>query len=83
MATLLSAKPPSSCRSPDLGGEMRMFEAAHAKRYAERMTAYLGLGVQSHVIEVASHDGHLLQHFSSSVFPSSASNPTMPRPFAR
>ena len=41
-----------------------MFEAVHAKRYAERMTAYLGLGMQSHVIEVASHDGHLLQHFS-------------------
>ena len=41
-----------------------MFEAVHAKRYAERMTAYLGLGMQSHVIEVASNDGHLLQHFS-------------------
>ena len=41
-----------------------MFEAAHAKRYAERMTAYLGLDMQSHVIEVASNDGHLLQHFS-------------------
>jgi len=41
-----------------------MFEAIHAKRYAERMTAYLGLDMQSHVIEVASHDGHLLQHFS-------------------
>lgn len=41
-----------------------MFEAVHAKRYAERMTAYLGLGMQSHVIEVASHDGRLLQHFS-------------------
>ena len=41
-----------------------MFEAVHAKRYAERMTAYLGLGVQSHVIEVASDDGSLLQHFS-------------------
>jgi hypothetical protein len=41
-----------------------MFEAVHAKRYAERMTAYLGLGMQSHVIEVASKDGTLLQHFS-------------------
>jgi hypothetical protein len=41
-----------------------MFEAVHAKRYAERMTAYLGLGMQSHVIEVASNDGYLLQHFS-------------------
>lgn len=41
-----------------------MFEAVHSKRYAERMTAYLGLGVQSRVIEVASSDGSLLQHFS-------------------
>ena len=41
-----------------------MFEAVHAKRYAERMTAYLGLDMQSHVIQVASNDGHLLQHFS-------------------
>ncbi|MBI2741222.1 MAG: methyltransferase domain-containing protein [Rhodospirillales bacterium] len=41
-----------------------MFEAVHTKRYAERMTAYLGLGVQSHVIEVASSDGSLLQQFS-------------------
>jgi 2-polyprenyl-3-methyl-5-hydroxy-6-metoxy-1,4-benzoquinol methylase len=41
-----------------------MLEAVHARRYAERMTAYLGLGVQSHVIEVASDDGSLLQHFS-------------------
>ena len=41
-----------------------MFGAMHAKRYAERMTAYLGLDVRSHVIEVASSDGFLLQHFS-------------------
>jgi hypothetical protein len=40
-----------------------MLEAVHAKRYAERMTAYLGLGAQSHVIEVASSEGSLLQHF--------------------
>ena len=26
------------------------------------MTAHLGLGMRSHVIEVARHDGHLLQH---------------------
>jgi 2-polyprenyl-3-methyl-5-hydroxy-6-metoxy-1,4-benzoquinol methylase len=46
-----------------------MFEAVHAKRYAERMTAYLGLGAQSHVIEVASNDGYLLQHFSKRGIP--------------
>jgi hypothetical protein len=46
-----------------------MFEAFHARRYAERMTAYLGLGTQSHVIEVASNDGYLLQHFSKRGIP--------------
>jgi methyltransferase family protein len=46
-----------------------MFEAFHAKRYAERMTAYLGLGTQSHVIEVASNDGHLLHYFSKRGIP--------------
>ena len=56
-----------------------MFEAVHAKRYAERMTAYLGLDMQSHVIEVASHDGHLLQHFSKLGIPVIGIEPTMPR----
>lgn len=41
-----------------------MVESIDAARYAERMTAYLGLGMRSHVIEVASGDGSLLQHFS-------------------
>jgi hypothetical protein len=36
---------------------------AHAKRYAEDMTAHLGLVSDSLVIEVASNDGYLLQHF--------------------
>jgi len=36
---------------------------AHARRYAEAMTARFGLGPQSLVIEVASNDGYLLQHF--------------------
>ena len=36
---------------------------AHARRYADQMTAYLGLGTASHVIEVASSDGYLLEHF--------------------
>ena len=49
MATLLPVGPPASCGLPDIGGDV-MFEAVHAKRYAERMTAYLGLGIQSHVI---------------------------------
>ena len=36
---------------------------AHAKRYAEAMSARFALGPQSLVVEVASNDGYLLQHF--------------------
>src|ERR1700744_1081394 len=36
---------------------------AHAKRYADEMTARLGLADDSLVTEVASNDGYLLQHF--------------------
>ncbi|MDR7420281.1 MAG: class I SAM-dependent methyltransferase [Armatimonadota bacterium] len=35
----------------------------HARRYANRMTAELRLGADSLVVEVASNDGYLLQHF--------------------
>jgi len=35
----------------------------HARRYAERMIAERGLGRQSLVVELASNDGYLLQHF--------------------
>jgi SAM-dependent methyltransferase len=35
----------------------------HARRYAEAMTRRLGLGPQSRVVEIASNDGYLLQHF--------------------
>jgi hypothetical protein len=38
---------------------------AHAKAYAEAMTARLGLGARSLVAEVASNDGYLLQHFAA------------------
>jgi hypothetical protein len=38
---------------------------AHAKRYADEMTARLGLGGDSLVTEVASNDGYLLQHFQA------------------
>ncbi len=57
MATLLPRKPAAIMPLALTSGRGAMFEAVHAKRYAERMTAYLGLGVQSHVIEVASDDG--------------------------
>ncbi|MGD9658384.1 MAG: methyltransferase domain-containing protein [Methylocystis sp.] len=36
---------------------------AHARRYADAMIERFGLGPQSLVIEVASNDGYLLQHF--------------------
>jgi len=36
---------------------------AHAKRYAEAMAARLDLGPGSQVVEIASNDGYLLQHF--------------------
>jgi SAM-dependent methyltransferase len=35
----------------------------HARRYAEAMTRRLGLGARSRVVEIASNDGYLLQHF--------------------
>jgi SAM-dependent methyltransferase len=36
---------------------------AHARRYALTMTERLGLGATSLVVEIASNDGYLLQHF--------------------
>jgi SAM-dependent methyltransferase len=41
----------------------------HARKYAERMTARLGLGPDSLVTEVASNDGYLLQHFVAAGVP--------------
>ncbi|QDO96285.1 class I SAM-dependent methyltransferase [Ferrovibrio terrae] len=37
----------------------------HARRYAESMTQRFGLDAQSLVVEVASNDGYLLQHFKA------------------
>src|SRR5215831_14406196 len=42
---------------------------AHAKRYADAMTQRLGLGPDSLVMEVASNDGYLLQHFVAAGIP--------------
>src|ERR1700756_522167 len=42
---------------------------AHARRYAEGMTAALGLTPGSLVTEVASNDGYLLQHFVAAGIP--------------
>ncbi|MCL4721634.1 MAG: methyltransferase domain-containing protein, partial [Gammaproteobacteria bacterium] len=35
----------------------------HARRYAEKMGAEYGIGTESFVVELASNDGYLLQHF--------------------
>lgn len=35
----------------------------HARRYTDMITARLGLGADSFVVELASNDGYLLQHF--------------------
>ncbi len=41
----------------------------HAKAYADRMTELLQLGSGSRVVEVASNDGYLLQHFVAKGIP--------------
>ena len=41
----------------------------HARVYAERMTARFGLTKDSRVIEIASNDGYLLQHFVQAGIP--------------
>ena len=35
----------------------------HARRYCEAMSARFGIGAHSRVVEIASNDGYLLQHF--------------------
>ncbi len=41
----------------------------HSRRYAEQMIERLGLGPSSHVIEIASNDGYLLQFFHERQIP--------------
>ncbi|MBW7884310.1 MAG: methyltransferase domain-containing protein [Caldilineaceae bacterium] len=41
----------------------------HAKRYTEKMIAELGLDANSFVVEIASNDGYLLQHFVAAGIP--------------
>ena len=48
----------------------------HARRYAEAMTSRFGLGPESLVIEVASNDGYLLQHFVARGIPVLGVEPT-------
>jgi hypothetical protein len=49
---------------------------AHAKGYAKKMTAELGLNAQSLVIEVASNDGYLLKNFLAAGIPCLGIEPT-------
>ncbi len=41
----------------------------HARRYADQITDRLGLGADSHVVEIASNDGYLLQFFHERQIP--------------
>ncbi|MBI3881247.1 MAG: class I SAM-dependent methyltransferase [Verrucomicrobia bacterium] len=41
----------------------------HARRYCEMMTARFGFNAASQVIEIASNDGYLLQHFKAKGIP--------------
>jgi len=41
----------------------------HAKTYTESMTARFGFGSASHVVELASNDGYLLQYFVEKAIP--------------
>ena len=47
----------------------------HARHYAEDMTERYGLGPRSQVVEVASNDGYLLQHFVDKGIPSTGVEP--------
>jgi len=49
---------------------------AHAKRYAEAMIARFGLNAGSLVVEIASNDGYLLQHFVAAGIPVLGIEPT-------
>jgi hypothetical protein len=49
---------------------------AHAKKYAETMTAELGLNAKSMVVEVASNDGYLLKNFVAAGIPCLGIEPT-------
>jgi hypothetical protein len=48
----------------------------HARRYAQAMTERLRLGPESLVIEIASNDGYLLQHFAAMDVPVLGIEPT-------
>src|SRR5579884_4160164 len=49
----------------------------HAKNYTEMITHRLGLGSQSFVVELASNDGYLLQHFVAKGIPALGIEPAV------
>ena len=49
---------------------------AHAESYVEQMVGRLGLGSDSHVVEVASNDGYLLQYVKAHGIPCAGIEPT-------
>jgi hypothetical protein len=49
---------------------------AHARRYADAMTARFNLGADSRVLEIASNDGYLLQNFVAAGIPCLGVEPT-------
>jgi len=49
----------------------------HARRYTEQMLERFSLGASSHVIEVASNDGYLLQYFVKAGVPSLGIEPAI------
>ncbi len=49
----------------------------HARRYTEMITHRLGLGSQSFVVELASNDGYLLQHFVAKGIPALGIEPAV------
>jgi SAM-dependent methyltransferase len=49
---------------------------SHSKSYVERMTARLGLGPESMIVEVAANDGYLLQYVKAAGIPCYGIEPT-------
>ena len=49
---------------------------AHARAYCDAIARRLGLGPQSHVVELAANDGYLLQHFVVAGIPCLGVEPT-------
>lgn len=49
----------------------------HAEEYVEKVSARFGLDGNSHVIEVASNDGYLLQYFAKKAIPCLGIEPTL------